>query len=164
MSGKLPFSQRPYRRGVGILLLNDGGEVLVARRIDARRGGWQMPQGGIDPGEAPRQTALRELEEEIGTAKAEIIGESRDWFHYDLPRDLADRVWRGRYRGQRQKWFAMKFLGRDSDIRLDAHVPEFDAWKWIAAADLCEMIVPFKRALYQSVLDEFRHLVPAPTP
>ena len=97
-------------------------------------------------------------------AKAEIVGESRDWFRYDLPRDLADRVWRGRYRGQQQKWFAMKFLGRDSDIRLDAHVPEFDAWKWIAAADLCDLIVPFKRALYQSVLDEFRHLLPAPTP
>src|SRR5215475_12592054 len=108
-----------YRSGVGIMLLNPVGEVFVGRRIDMPvMPAWQMPQGGIDPGETPRQAALRELKEEIGTDKAEILGESAGWLQYDLPSDLAGGIWGGRYRGQRQKWFVMRFTGSDADIDL----------------------------------------------
>jgi len=141
------------------MLLNRAGLVFVARRIDmidAARP-WQMPQGGIDKGETARQAALRELKEETGTSKAEILGESRAWLKYDLPVELARGVWGGRYRGQRQKWFAMRFTGNDTDIDLatDDH-PEFDAWKWIRPEQLPKMIVPFKRQLYIDILAEFR--------
>jgi putative (di)nucleoside polyphosphate hydrolase len=122
-----------------------------------------MPQGGIDVGETPRQAVLRELAEETGTDKAEIIAESRDWYSYDLPPDLADRVWGGRYRGQRQKWFALAFTGRDSDIDLEASdKPEFSAWKWMPLAQLPRLIVPFKRRLYEAVAAEFADLAAAP--
>jgi putative (di)nucleoside polyphosphate hydrolase len=151
-----------YRPAVGILLLNPRGEALVARRIDMpTMSAWQMPQGGIDPGETPRQAALRELKEEIGTSAAEILGESRRWLKYDLPVELARTVWGGRYRGQRQKWFAMRFTGRDSDINLATEHPEFDIWKWVAPIQLPELIVPFKRQLYIDILAEFHeHCMP----
>ena len=149
----------PYRPGVGIMLFNRDGMVFVAQRSDTRGGAWQMPQGGIDKGEPPRHAALRELEEETGTDRAEIVAESREWLEYDLPPELAARVWSGRYRGQRQKWFAMRFLGRDEDFDLDAHDhPEFAAWRWAAPGDLPGLIVPFKRRLYRDVLAEFGHL------
>ena len=145
-----------YRAAVGIMLLNSRREVFVARRRDMpTMPAWQMPQGGIDPGETPRQAALRELSEEIGTAKAEIIGESRGWLRYDLPIELAGNLWGGRYRGQSQKWFVMRFTGRDSDINLATEHPEFDAWQWIAPFRLPELIVPFKRRLYIDILAEF---------
>jgi putative (di)nucleoside polyphosphate hydrolase len=140
------------------MLLNPGRRAFVARRIDmidAARP-WQMPQGGIDEGETPRQAAFRELKEEIGTDKAEIIGESRMWLKYDLPVELAGRVWGGRYRGQRQKWFAMRFIGSDTDIDLATDYPEFDVWKWIRPERLPDIIVPFKRQLYTDILAEFR--------
>jgi putative (di)nucleoside polyphosphate hydrolase len=117
---------------------------------------WQMPQGGIDPGETPMQAALRELCEETGTDKAEIIAESREWLHYDLPPPLAGTAWGGRYRGQRQKWFLMRFVGQDIDINLDRHEAEFDAWKWVPPAELPGLIVDFKRAIYVALLEEFR--------
>jgi putative (di)nucleoside polyphosphate hydrolase len=149
----LPF----YRPGVGVMLVNRDGRVFVGRRSDMPAGlaAWQMPQGGIDPGELPRQAAWRELREEVGTDKAEIVGETRGWLHYDLPVELAGGPWGGRWRGQRQKWFAMRFTGGDDDIDLaaDGH-PEFDAWKWVAAERLPELIVPFKRPLYVAVLAE----------
>ena len=139
------------------MLLNPAGEVLVGRRIDMPiLPAWQMPQGGIDKGETPRQAALRELKEEIGTDKAEILGESRMWLKYDLPPELARGMWGGRYRGQRQKWFAMRFLGSDTDIDLATDHPEFDTWKWIPPEQLPELIVPFKRRLYIDILAEFR--------
>jgi putative (di)nucleoside polyphosphate hydrolase len=121
-----------------------------------------MPQGGIDPGETPRQAAIRELKEETGTDKAEIVGESRVWRHYDLPAEIAGRMWGGRYCGQRQKWFAMRFTGEDEDIHpAAAEHPEFDAWEWVPPERLPELIVPFKRALYLDVLAEFReHFLP----
>jgi putative (di)nucleoside polyphosphate hydrolase len=148
-----------YRPAVGIMLLNREGKIFVGRRIDMPAGlaAWQMPQGGIDPGETPREAALRELKEETGTDKAVILGESRGWLHYDLPEELAGGIWGGRYRGQRQKWFAMRFTGEDGDIDPAAtEHPEFDAWEWVAPQLLPDLIVPFKRPLYLDILAEFR--------
>jgi putative (di)nucleoside polyphosphate hydrolase len=144
----------PYRRGVGIALFNDAGRVFAGERIDTP-GAWQMPQGGIDADEEPWPAALRELAEEVGTAKAERLAET-DWLRYDLPPELLGRVWRGRYRGQEQKWFAARFLGTDADINLNAHRhPEFGAWRWTSLAELPPLIVPFKRALYAAVAEAF---------
>ena len=147
-----------YRRGVGIMLLNRRGMVFVARRIDMPSEAWQMPQGGIDEGETPQGAAWREMEEEIGTAKAELLAESRQWLRYDLPDDLAPGLWGGRYRGQEQKWFAFRFTGTHSDIRIDTEKPEFSHWRWAAMATLPDIIVPFKRRLYLDLVDEFGHL------
>jgi putative (di)nucleoside polyphosphate hydrolase len=148
---------KPYRRGVGIMLLDGQGRIWVGRRIDTP-GAWQMPQGGIDKDETPRVAAIRELHEEVGTDKAEILAETKDWLTYELPGDLHLQAWGGRYRGQKQKWFAMHFLGKDSDIRLDLHEPEFDAWKWTTREELLTAIVPFKRKLYEDALAEFAPL------
>ena len=145
-----------FRAGVGIMLLDQLNRVFVGRRIDITGENWQMPQGGIDRRETPRQAALRELKEEVGTDKAEILAEARRWLSYEVPADIAGRLWRGRYRGQKQKWFAMRFTGEDRDIDLMTHHPEFDAWRWVAPAELPRLIVPFKRQLYRDVLDEFR--------
>lgn len=153
------FSHLPYRRGVGIMLLNRDKEVFVAKRIDMTSEAWQMPQGGIDEGEDPRSAAIRELTEETGTGLAEIIGESKEWLRYDLPDDLIAKIWGGRYRGQEQKWFAMKFLGEDSDINIHTDHPEFSAWQWVEPTLLPGLIVPFKRDLYTQLLAEFRHLL-----
>jgi putative (di)nucleoside polyphosphate hydrolase len=144
-----------YRRGVGIMLVNGRGEVWVGRRCDAAEA-WQMPQGGIDPGETPAEAAIRELQEEIGTDKAEIVAETRSWLCYDLPPEIAAAIWGGRYRGQCQKWFLMRFLGGDADIDLGGEHPEFDAWRWVAPETLPDLIVAFKRRLYCDVLAEFR--------
>ena len=154
-----PFSERPYRPCVGIMLINDHGLVFVAQRIDQVVEAWQMPQGGVEQDETPRQAALRELEEEIGTNRAEIIAETEDWIPYDLPAELADKVWRGRFRGQTQKWFAMRFLGRDEDINLATAEPEFDAWKWTPMATLANVAVDFKQENYRQVVTIFSHLV-----
>jgi len=116
---------------------------------------WQMPQGGIDPGEGPREAALRELAEEVGTDKAEIVAESRVLHRYDLPSQIAGQMWGGRFRGQKQLWFALRFTGDDRDINIATEHPEFDAWKWVAPAVLPELIVPFKRAIYLAILEEF---------
>jgi len=141
------------------MLINKDGLVLIAQRIDQRAEAWQMPQGGVEDDETPSQAAMRELEEEIGTNRAEIIAESEAWIPYDLPRDLADKVWRGRFRGQTQKWFAMRFLGKDEDINLATAEPEFDAWKWTPLANLTDVAVHFKRENYRQVVDIFYHLV-----
>ena len=143
-------SALPYRKGVGILLLNGEGRVFVGRRIDTTAEAWQLPQGGIDPGETPQEAALRELEEETGARSVEIIAESRDWLSYDLPPELAGKVWGGRYRGQQQKWFAMRFLGGDGDINIETEHPEFNAWRWAGPAELPQQIVAFKRPLYDA--------------
>ena len=148
----------PYRLGVGMMLLDDRGRVFVARRADTVEPAWQMPQGGIDEGEDPRAACLRELREEIGTDRALILAETRDWLSYDLPPEIAGRLWGGRYRGQRQKWFCLRFTGTDADIDLDTAHPEFTAWKWVEIADLPALIVPFKRPLYERVVAEFAHL------
>lgn len=148
----------PYRPCVGLALFNRGGLVFAARRIDTPGDAWQMPQGGIDDGETPRQAALRELEEEIGTAQAEIVAESADWVRYDLPPELVGKVWNGRYRGQCQKWFALRFTGADSDIDIVTKHPEFCDWRWLPLAELPRRIVPFKRAVYDQVAAEFAPL------
>jgi len=148
----------PYRRGVGIMLLDPASRVFVARRIDMPSHAWQMPQGGIDAGETPEEAAWREMEEEIGTAAAELIAESRDWLRYDLPTDLVPQLWGGRFRGQEQKWFAFRFTGSDSDIDIETKHPEFLDWKWVEMAELPGLIVPFKRPLYELVVEEFSRL------
>lgn len=151
----LPYDQRPYRPGIGLVLLNDQGLAFVAQRIDTPGNAWQFPQGGIDEGEDPRATALREMEEEIGTAKAEIIAESRGWISYDLPPDIADRSWKGRFRGQTQKWFCARFTGTDADINLETEHPEFERWRWMDLEEVPGLIIPFKRVLYDQVVAEF---------
>lgn len=148
----------PFRPGVGILLLNPQDRVFVAQRLDMQSDAWQMPQGGIDPGEDPRRAAFRELKEEIGTDRAEILAET-DWLDYDLPRALVPKLWKGRYRGQRQKWFAMRFLGSDAEIDIAGPEPEFSAWRWAEFERLPALIVPFKRSLYQLLVEEFRPLL-----
>ena len=160
---ELPF----YRPGVGIMLVSRGGLIFVGRRLGmpADLAAWQMPQGGIDPGETPREAAIRELHEEVGTDRAEILGETAGWLHYDLPPEITVKPWGGRWRGQRQKWFAMRFTGGDGDIDLaaDGH-PEFDAWEWVTAERLPELIVPFKRPLYVAVLAELGRYCRLPPP
>ena len=148
----------PYRKGVGLMLFNPVGMVWVGRRLDQQGEAWQMPQGGIDEGETPEQAALRELEEEIGTASAVIVGESKGWLTYDLPPELVGVAWKGRYRGQKQKWFALRFTGTDEDIRIDGEHPEFAEWRWVEFDRLVELIVPFKRDLYAQVTAEFAGL------
>ena len=146
-----------YRQCVGIMLINGYGRVFVARRADMPAApAWQMPQGGIDWEETPREAAMRELEEEIGTSKVEIVAESSGWMTYDFPLGVADRVWGGRFRGQRQKWFLMRFTGCDADIDLASKHREFDAFRWVDPEELAELIVAFKRQLYIDVVSEFR--------
>ncbi len=152
------FDSSLYRPNVGIALFSKAGHVFVGRRINGRGPfQWQMPQGGIDPGESPLEGALRELEEEIGVpAKlAEFLEETDSWLHYEFPADLRRRL-PGPYAGQKQKWFAFRFKGSDSDVRLDRHTPEFDAWRWARLEETAELIVPFKRPVYAEVATRFR--------
>ena len=149
----------PYRLNVGIMLVNDDGFVFVGQRSDNHSDAWQMPQGGIDEGEDPKEAALRELFEETGIATnlVEILSVSKDWVHYDLPIELIDKLWNGQYRGQKQKWYLMRFLGSDSEVNIQTEHPEFSKWKWMQPDNLVENIVPFKRPVYQQVIAEFRH-------
>jgi putative (di)nucleoside polyphosphate hydrolase len=158
MSKTAEASGLPYRPCVGVMLLNDRGQVFVARRCDSADA-WQMPQGGIDKGETARVAALRELKEEIGTDRAEILAESAGTHRYDLPDHLVGKVWGGRWRGQEQAWIAARFTGTEQDIDLATEHPEFDAWKWIEAEELPALIVPFKRPVYEVVLEEFRSVI-----
>ncbi len=162
-----------YRPCVGIALFDSAGRVFLGRRVRARDLGpggedfaWQMPQGGIDAGEDPLPAALRELWEETGVRSAELIAEAPDWYAYDLPADIAGQSWKGRYRGQTQKWYALRFTGDDSEIDIGApggggHKPEFDAWRWERLERVPDLIVPFKRPVYERVVDAFASLAGA---
>jgi putative (di)nucleoside polyphosphate hydrolase len=144
-----------YRPGIGIMLLNERGEIFIGHRADVEGPAWQMPQGGISEGELPREAAMRELKEEIGTDNADIIAESKGWLFYDVPDALARKVWDGRWRGQRQKWFVMLFKGNDCEIDLGGENAEFDAWRWAPVEEITDLAVSFKRQLYMHVLGEF---------
>lgn len=146
----------PYRPCAGVMLTNPEGLIFAGERIDTP-GAWQMPQGGIDPGETPREAALRELEEETGLRRerVHILAESADWITYDLPEELVGRLWGGRYCGQKQRWFLMRFEGADSEVDIARVHPEFSTWAWLPAERLLESIVPFKRRVYDKVLAEF---------
>ncbi len=155
------IARLPYRPCVGVMLANKVGHVFVGQRLDNDTAAWQMPQGGIDPGEAPRDAALRELWEETGVRPklVTIEAESEGWIPYDLPHELVPRIWKGRYRGQEQKWFLVRFLGDDADVNIQTDHPEFSAWRWLAPDQLVASIVPFKREVYKSVLDQFGELL-----
>jgi putative (di)nucleoside polyphosphate hydrolase len=147
----------PYRPAAGMVVMNRDGKVFVGQRIDSTLEAWQMPQGGIDPGEDAYQAALRELAEETGIAadKVELIARAPEELDYDLPAELVGKLWKGRYRGQRQTWFLFRFTGEDSDVDIATAHQEFRAWRWAAPAELPAMIVPFKKALYEAVLAAF---------
>ena len=155
------MSDLPYRPGVGVMLVNRDGLIFVGQRFDSTVEAWQMPQGGIDPGEEPWEAALRELGEETGVAAhlVEKVAETSDWLTYDLPPELVGKIWKGRYRGQRQKWYALRFLGSDSDVNIATRHAEFRAWKWTDLATLADLIVPFKRELYSDLVGELGPLI-----
>ena len=159
----------PYRPCVGTMVLNRDGRVFVGRRF----GGpeqvddsypWQMPQGGVDPDEDPYPAALRELAEETNITSVDLLAESPEWFTYDLPRKLVPHAWGGRYRGQKQKWYALRFTGPESEIDVahpaGGHKPEFSEWRWVPMRQLPGLIIPFKRSVYEQVVAAFRHLSP----
>ena len=148
----------PYRPAAGVMLINAESRVWVGQRIDTTLEAWQMPQGGLDEGEEPLEGALRELEEETGISRelVALIARAGRELLYDLPEDMVARLWKGRYRGQRQHWFLLRFLGTDADVVLETAHPEFRAWRWADPEDLPHLIVPFKKDLYHAVLDEFR--------
>ena len=150
----------PYRQGVGVMLLNAAGHVLVGKRIDTRAEAWQMPQGGIDAGETPEAAALRELAEETGVTRARILARAQALYHYDLPDALIPQIWGGRYRGQAQHWFVLRFEGTDADINIQTEHPEFSDWKWAPMQQLPDLIVPFKRDLYAALVAEFEAWAP----
>lgn len=151
-------SALPYRPCAGVMLVNRGGRVFVGQRLDSTLEAWQMPQGGIDSGEDAQAAALRELGEETGVQpdKVELVAKSPEELFYDLPPELMGKVWQGRWRGQRQRWFLYRFLGEDSDIDIATRHPEFRSWRWADPEDLPAMIVPFKKVLYEEVLGTFR--------
>ncbi len=157
-----PVRSRPparYRACAGIVLVNHDGLIFIGERRGLAGNNWQMPQGGIDPGEDPLIAARRELREETGVDRVDLLAESARWHCYDVPAERRPRYWKGRYVGQCQRWFAFRFTGEDADIDLDAHEPEFSLWRWAAPEDVLDLAVPFKREVYQAVIDEFRPLL-----
>lgn len=159
MTASPDIAALPYRPCVGIMLLNKQNQVFVGQRIDNTAEAWQMPQGGLDDGEETYACGLRELEEETGVTDVSFIGESKGWLQYDLPPELVGKLWKGKYRGQVQKWYVLRLEADDSHINIATKEPEFRAWRWAKLDELPALIVPFKRELYQKLVDEFRPLV-----
>ena len=149
------YSERPYRPCVGICLVNDDGLIFAGKRIDNRAEAWQMPQGGIDEGEDAITACFREMSEEIGTNKAELLAEYPDWLDYDIPEPLANKLWDGTYRGQSQKWMLLRYQGTDSEINIATDIPEFEQWQWMSPDKLVELAVPFKKDVYRALMAEF---------
>ncbi|WP_108860059.1 RNA pyrophosphohydrolase [Ruegeria sp. Alg231-54] len=151
------IAKLPYRPCVGLMLMNAEGRIFVGQRNDRHKEAWQMPQGGVDKGENPRDAALRELWEETGVTSdlVEIVAETDGWLPYDLPHDIVPKIWKGRYRGQEQKWYLLRFTGQDDQIDIQTKHPEFSLWKWQDPSNLIEEIVPFKREVYQQVVAAF---------
>ncbi|MGB5862963.1 MAG: RNA pyrophosphohydrolase [Sulfitobacter sp.] len=147
----------PYRPCVGLMVLNAAGEVFVGQRLDRNYDAWQMPQGGVEKDEDPRDAALRELEEETGITRdlVHVEAETVDWLPYELPHDLVPKLWKGRFRGQKQKWYLLRFTGTDAQVNIVTAEPEFSAWRWLAADVMLDGIVPFKRDVYARVVAEF---------
>ena len=154
------FKNLPYRSNVGIMLINDYGHVFVGQRLDNNQNAWQMPQGGIDCDEDPQSAAYRELLEETGIEQENVkfLAKSSKWLLYDLPEDLIPKLWDGKYRGQKQKWFLFKFLGTNRDINISTEHPEFSNWKWMPKENLLKEIVPFKKSVYENVLRDFERI------
>lgn len=149
----------PYRLGVGMMILSKKNQIFVGKRLDAKMEAWQMPQGGIDIGETPSRAALREMEEEMGSGKGVILAESKNWYSYDLPKFLVPKLWGGSYRGQKQKWFLIQFTGDESEINIKTANPEFGDWRWVELDEMLNIIIPFKRKLYEAVIAEFKPLI-----
>lgn len=145
----------PYRPCVGMVVLNEYGQIFFGKRIDNSSKYWQMPQGGVDEGEGLEQAALRELEEEIGTNNVQVLGQTKDWLYYDLPDELVAKVWNGKYRGQKQIWFCVQLLGDDGEININTENPEFEDWKWSNPDQVIENAIEFKKDIYRKVLDYF---------
>ena len=153
------FQKLPYRNGVGIVVLNQENKVFVAKRIDNPKNFWQMPQGGVDEGEDLLNAAYRELKEETSIFNVKLIKEIEDWTQYDLPSKLIGIIWKGRYKGQKQKWFIFKFLGNDTEINIKTKNPEFLDWKWIEIGKITEIVVDFKKEVYHKVEKEIKKII-----
>lgn len=153
------YHKLPYRPGVGMMIIDSQNRIFVGKRIDTKISAWQMPQGGINIGETPSVAALREMLEEIGCNKGSIIAESKFWYSYDVPKILVPKLWDGNFRGQKQKWFLIRFNGVDDEININTTEPEFSEWRWAGIEELLSIVIPFKRKLYKAVMREFAPLI-----